>query len=101
MGSEIAHKRCDTRFWYDRAYSCTAGLGLKMQVIAYDPFVTPEYSEELGIESVSWMNGDTGGYLTLHCPLIEKTRGIIGSAQLAMMKKEAMLINCARGGLIN
>ncbi len=76
--------------------------GLGMRVIAYDPFVTPEIFEECGAQSVDL---DTlvkeADYLSLHCPMIEKTRGIIGAEQLKMMKKTAMLINCARGGLVD
>ena len=76
--------------------------GLGMRVIAYDPFVTPEIFEECGAQSVDL---DTlvkeADYLSLHCPMIEKTRGIIGAEQLKMMKKTAMIINCARGGLID
>jgi D-3-phosphoglycerate dehydrogenase len=73
-----------------------------MQVIAHDPFVAPEIFEDLGVESVGLDELVTrADYLTLHCPLIEKTRNVIGSPQLAKMKKEAMIINCARGGLID
>lgn len=103
MGAEIAHKTLAVLgFGTIGRIVAQRGLGLKMQVIAYDPFVTPEVFEELGVESVSLDELVTrADYLTLHCPLIEKTRNVIGSAQLAMMKKEAMIINCARGGLIN
>jgi D-3-phosphoglycerate dehydrogenase len=73
-----------------------------MQVIAYDPFVAPEIFAEYNVESVSLDElVSRADYLTLHCPLIEKTQNIIGSKQLAMMKKSAMIINCARGGLID
>ena len=78
------------------------GNGLKMRVIAHDPFVTPEVFTEYGAESVSLEElVKQADYLTLHCPMIEKTRGIIGAEQLAMMKKSAILINCARGGLVD
>jgi D-3-phosphoglycerate dehydrogenase / 2-oxoglutarate reductase len=73
-----------------------------MNVIAHDPFVAPEIFADLGVESVSLDElVSRADYLTLHCPLIEKTRNIIGAAQFAMMKKSAMIINCARGGLID
>ncbi|MGR9036032.1 MAG: NAD(P)-dependent oxidoreductase, partial [Gammaproteobacteria bacterium] len=62
----------------------------------------PEIFDDLGVESVSLDElVARADYLTLHCPLIEKTRNIIGSAQFGLMKKGAMLINCARGGLVN
>lgn len=73
-----------------------------MHVIAFDPFVAPEIYADLGVESVSL--GDLisrSDYVTLHCPLIEKTKNIINAAQLEKMKPTAMLINCARGGLID
>lgn len=103
MGSEIAHKTLAILGFgtIGRIISQRA-LGFKMRVIAYDPFVTAEIFESLGVESVDL---DTlvgqADYLTLHCPLIEKTQNIISAPQLAKMKKTAMIINCARGGLIN
>jgi D-3-phosphoglycerate dehydrogenase len=103
MGSEIAHKTLAILgFGTIGRIVAQRGLGLKMQVIAYDPFVAPEIFEALGVEPVSLDElVSRADYLTLHCPLIEKTRNIIDANQLTMMKKEAMLINCARGGLIN
>ena len=102
MGSEVAHKTLAILgFGTIGRIVSQRGLGLKMQVIAYDPFVAPEIFEGLGVESVGLDELVTrADYLTLHCPLIEKTHDI-GSAQLAKMKKEVMIINCARGGLIN
>ncbi len=103
MGSEVANKTLAILgFGTIGRIVSQRGLGLKMQVIAYDPFVAPEIFAELGVEPVSLDNlVSRADYLTLHCPLIEKTRHIIGANQLAMMKKEAMIINCARGGLID
>jgi len=103
MGSEIAHKTLGILgFGTIGRIVAERGHGLKMQVIAYDPFVAPEIFADLGVEPVSLDELVTrADYLSLHCPLIEKTRNIIGSAQLAKMKKEAMIINCARGGLID
>jgi D-3-phosphoglycerate dehydrogenase / 2-oxoglutarate reductase len=103
MGSEVAHKTLAiVGFGTIGRIVAQRGLGLKMRVIAHDPFVTPEIFENLSVESMELdellIQAD---YLTLHCPLIEKTRGLIGRTQLTMMKKEAMLINCARGGLVD
>ncbi len=102
-GSEVAHKTLAILgFGTIGRIVSQRGLGLKMNVIAYDPFVAPEIFLEYGIESVSLEELlARADYLTLHCPLLEKTRNIIGAGQLAMMKKTAMLINCARGGLID
>ncbi len=103
VGAEINHKTfAILGFGTIGRLAAKRACGLGMRVIAYDPFVTPEIFEECGAQSVDL---DTlvkeADYLTLHCPMIEKTRGIIGADQLKMMKKTAMLINCARGGLVD
>src|SRR5919106_6574251 len=77
-------------------------LGLKMRVVAYDPFVTREIIEQAGAESLELEELlKTSDYVTLHCPLTDKTRGLINHARLALMKPGARLINCARGGLVD
>lgn len=103
MGSEVSHKTLAILgFGTIGRIASQRGLGLKMNVIAHDPFVAPEVFADLGVECVSLEElVSRADYLTLHCPLIEKTRNIIGAEQLAMMKKSAMIINCARGGLID
>lgn len=103
MGSEVAHKTLAILgFGTIGRIVSQRGLGLKMNVIAHDPFVAPEIFAEYGVEAVDLEELITrADYLTLHCPLIEKTRNIIGAEQLAMMKKTTMIINCARGGLID
>jgi len=103
VGAEINHKTfAILGFGTIGRLAAKRACGLGMRVIAYDPFVTPEIFEECGAKSVDL---DTlvkeADYLSLHCPMIEKTRGIIGADQLKMMKKTAMLINCARGGLVD
>jgi D-3-phosphoglycerate dehydrogenase len=103
MGAEIAHKTLAILgFGTIGRIVALRGNGLGMRVIAYDPFVAPEIFEKNGAELVDL---DTlvkqADYLTLHCPLLEKTRNIIGREQLALMKKSARLINCARGGLVD
>jgi D-3-phosphoglycerate dehydrogenase len=103
MGSEVAHKTLAILgFGTIGRLASQRGLGLRMKVIAYDPFVAPEIYAEYGVESVGLDELVTrADYLTLHCPLIEKTRNIINAEQLAKMKKTTMIINCARGGLID
>ena len=103
VGSEINHKTfAILGFGTIGRLAAKRAVGLGMKVIAYDPFVTPEIFEECGAESVDLETlVKQADYLTLHCPMIEKTRGIIGAEQLKMMKKTAMLINCARGGLVD
>ena len=103
VGAEIAHKTLGiVGFGTIGRIASTRGLGLRMDVIAYDPFVAPEIYAEYGVESVSLDDlVSRADYITLHCPLIEKTKNLIGAAQFAKMKKGARIINCARGGLID
>ncbi len=76
--------------------------GLQMRVIGYDPGVSPEYARNLQIEPASLDSVlQQADFLSLHIPLNESTRGIIGAKQLAMMKTTACIINAARGGLID
>lgn len=103
MGAEVAHKTLAILgFGTIGRIVARLGTGLNMRVIAYDPFVTPEIFAECGAESVS-LDAliEQADYLTLHCPVLEKTRNIIDQARLESMKKTAMLINCARGGLVD
>jgi len=77
-------------------------IGLKMKVIAYDPFLSPERALDLGVEKVEldelFRRAD---FVTLHTPLTDKTRNIIDAAALVKMKKGVRIINCARGGLVD
>ncbi|HVJ02201.1 MAG TPA: phosphoglycerate dehydrogenase, partial [Sphingomonas sp.] len=77
-------------------------LGLRMKVIAYDPFLTPERALEMGVEK---MNLDDlllrADFITLHTPLTDQTRNILSRENLAKTKKGVRIVNCARGGLID
>ncbi len=77
-------------------------LGLRMKVVAYDPFLTPERAVEMGVEKADL---DTllakADFITLHTPLTDQTRGILSRENLAKTKKGVRIINCARGGLID
>ena len=77
-------------------------LGLKMKVIAFDPFLSPERAVDLGVEKIDldelFKRSD---FITLHTPLTEKTRNIIDAAAIAKMRKGVRIINCARGGLVD
>ena len=78
------------------------GIGLKMRVIAYDPFLSPERAIEIGVEKVELDQLlHRADFITLHTPLTERTRRIIDAGALAKMKPAARIINCARGGLID
>jgi D-3-phosphoglycerate dehydrogenase len=77
-------------------------LGLRMKVIAYDPFLTPERALDLGVEKVALddllVRAD---FITLHTPLTDQTRNILSRDNLAKTKQGVRIINCARGGLID
>ena len=76
--------------------------GLKMKVIAYDPFLTAERAVELGVEKVELDDLlRRADFITLHTPLTEQTRNILSRENLAKTKKGVRIINCARGGLID
>ncbi len=76
--------------------------GLKMKVIAYDPYLTPERAAELGVEKVELDElFPRADFLTLHTPLTDQTRNIVSAEAIASMRKGARLINCARGGLVD
>jgi len=76
-------------------------LGLKMKVIAYDPFLSPERAIAIGVEKVELEDiFRRSDFITLHTPLTEKTRNIVDAAALARCRKGVRLINCARGGLV-
>ena len=77
-------------------------LGMKMKVIAYDPYLSDERALNLGVEKVELDELlRRADFITLHTPLTDKTRNIINAESLALTKKGVRLINCARGGLID
>ena len=75
--------------------------GLKMKVVAFDPYLSQERADNLGIEKVDldalFARAD---FITLHVPLTDKTRDIIDAQAIMKMKDGVRIINCARGGLI-
>jgi D-3-phosphoglycerate dehydrogenase len=77
-------------------------IGLRMKVVAYDPFLTPERAIELGVEKVSLDELlARADFITLHTPLTDSTRNILSAENLAKTKKGVRIVNCARGGLID
>ncbi len=77
-------------------------IGLKMRVIAYDPFLTPERAQDLGVEKVSLDELlERADIISLHTPLTDSTRNILSAENLAKTKKGVRIVNCARGGLID
>ena len=79
----------------------TRGVGLKMHVIAFDPFLSEDRASQLGVEKVDletlFARSD---FITLHTPLTDKTRNLIDANAIAKMKDGVRIINCARGGLV-
>ena len=77
-------------------------LGLKLRVMAFDPFLSEERATEIGVEKAEL---DTllsrADIITLHTPLTDQTRNILGPVNLRKMKHGAMIVNCARGGLVD
>jgi len=76
--------------------------GLKMKVIAYDPFLSEERADKLGVEKVE-LDALLGraDFITLHVPLTDKTRNVLSKENIAKTKKGVRIINCARGGLVD
>ncbi len=76
--------------------------GLKMKVVAFDPFLSPERAIEIGVEKVELDQLlARADFITLHTPLTEQTRNILSAEAIAKTKKGVRIINCARGGLID
>src|SRR6185437_7809415 len=102
MGVELAGKTLDLigcgnigSIVADRAQ------GLKMKVIAYDPFLSPDRALDLGVEKVEldelYQRAD---FISLHTPLTDQTRAMVNKASLAKCRPGVRIVNCARGGLI-
>ena len=76
--------------------------GLKMKVVAYDPFLSPERAVEMGVEKVELEDLlARADMITLHTPLTDKTRNILSAENLAKTRKGVLIVNCARGGLVD
>jgi D-3-phosphoglycerate dehydrogenase / 2-oxoglutarate reductase len=78
------------------------GIGLKMRVIAFDPFLSAERAEQIGVEKVEiddlLARADV---ITLHTPMTPQTKNILSAENIAKTKKGVRIINCARGGLVD
>src|SRR5436190_8531854 len=106
-----------SRFMGVELYSKTLGLigagnigsivadrahGLRMKVVAYDPFLSPERAVEMGVEKVELDDLlARADFITLHTPLTDQTRNILSRENLAKTRKGVRIVNCARGGLID
>ena len=76
-------------------------LGLKMRVVAYDPFLSNDRAVDIGVEKVEldelFARAD---FITLHTPLTDGTRNLVNAENIAKMRRGVYIVNCARGGLI-
>ena len=80
----------------------SGALGLGMKVLAFDPFLSKEMAARTGVETVSVDEiFERADFITVHTPLTDETRGIIGAAAFAKMKDGVRILNCARGGLVD
>lgn len=84
------------------AIVCDRALGLKMKVIAYDPFLSEERAAKLGVRKVELAELlERSDFITMHVPLTDKTRNILSREAIAKLKPGVRIINCARGGLVD
>lgn len=103
MGRELAGKTLGV-IGAGRIGSIVAerGLGLKMRVVVSDPYLTRERAAELGVEGVElpalFAESD---FITVHTPLTPETRGLLGARNLALCKKGVIIVNCARGAIVD
>jgi len=103
QGREIFNKVLGViGFWKIGALVADRAHGLRMRVIVHDPFVTPERIEKAGFESVSLEDlYNKSDYITVHVPKLKDTIGFLNQEAFDQMKDGVMIINCARGGIIN
>lgn len=76
--------------------------GFGMNIVAFDPYVSKEYADSLGVRLVSFDELIAASdYVSIHCPLTNETRGMFNMSVFEKMKKAAILINTARGPIVN
>ncbi|MDF1668464.1 MAG: phosphoglycerate dehydrogenase [Roseovarius sp.] len=81
---------------------CDRARALKMKVIAYDPFLSQEKADKMGVEKVELDELlPRADFITLHVPLTDQTRNILSAENLGKTKKGVRIVNCARGGLVD
>ena len=103
MGTELYHKTLGL-VGLGQIGTVVAKLaqGLAMNVIGYDPFLAPERAKELGLETVTLAElFRRSDIISVHTPLTNETRSIIDAHAIHQMKDGVMIVNCARGGIVN
>ena len=105
IGGEVQGKVLGTiglgNIGYNVAKKCMSAFG--MRVVTYDPFISEEKAKELNIKKVERLDEllSQSDIVTIHCPLTDETRGLVGLKELSLMKPSAFLINTARGGIVD
>ncbi len=103
MGIELYHKTLGIiGAGQIGSYVAKLAQGAQMQVIAYDPYLSPESARKMGVEPVTldelYQQADI---ITIHAPLTPETRSLIHADSISKMKDGVRIINCARGGIVN
>src|SRR6056297_996116 len=81
---------------------CDRARGLKMKVVAYDPFLSEDRADHMGVEKVELDELlKRADFITLHVPLTDQTRNIMSAENIARLKPGVRIVNCARGGLVD
>ncbi|MFW6126213.1 MAG: phosphoglycerate dehydrogenase [Chloroflexota bacterium] len=103
MGTEVRHKTLGIiGLGNVGAEVARRAKGFEMRLIAYDPFVSVEHASAIGVELASLEDVlKQSDFITLHTPLNEQTRGLIGAHELQLVKPTVRIINCARGGIVD
>ncbi len=103
MGMELSHKTLGILgMGKIGSHVAHVAQGLLMNVVAYDPFLTPEMAEKQGVTPVSLEELFTrSDVITVHTPLTPETTNLISRSTIEKMKKGVYIVNCARGGVVN
>ena len=84
------------------AIVCDRALGLRMKVVAFDPYLSEERAQKMGVQKVELDELlARADIITLHAPLTDKTRNILSAEAIARTKPGVLIVNCARGGLVD
>ncbi|MDG2003447.1 MAG: hydroxyacid dehydrogenase [Novosphingobium sp.] len=84
-----------------RCVATICGAGFGCEISAYDPFLSDDAIREAGVKPLSLAELMGCDVISIHVPLSEDTRDLIGAEQLALMRSDAIIVNCSRGGIVN
>ncbi|MBI5194042.1 MAG: phosphoglycerate dehydrogenase [Nitrospirae bacterium] len=84
------------------SHAAKLGQGLMMNVLAYDPYLSPENAQKMGVELVTLQDiYRRSDFITIHSPLTPETKNLINAEAISQMKDGVMMVNCARGGIVD